>query len=534
MFKFLSNEFDKIALAVYYWVMNKTVLCIVDGLGINESKIGNAVAAADMANLKEAKLKYPNALIKASGLEVGLADEKDPGNSEVGHNAIGSGQYIKQGLSLLNNAFETGKLYESEGWKKISSHAKKTKLNIIFLLSDGNTHSSLPHLLMLLDRCAKEGLKVSIHALADGRDVATQSVLKYIDITRNKIKDSGVNAKIATVGGRGKLFMDRYESNVNLYIDGIRVCAMGEALVVDDIHTAVKAEYAKNPTMTDETLNPYILEPDWLIKNGDAVLILNYRGDRAVGTCKMFERGRFLTPKQYSAIDKCVFAGVLQYDAEDNLPNIFLCTPPVIKNGLTEWLCKHKVRQYSVTETVKYGHLTYYFNGNRAAPFDTKLENWKEFTSDVLFNMYNKAPKMQTHKICDEVIDAIKSNKYDFIKTNFPNPDMVGHTGDFDATVIACKTVDECLGKLIKACEEQGTNLIILSDHGSAELMKNKDGTPNSNHTNALVPFILIQNDGGKKFAIKDGNFGLTNIASSICMLLGVKPSPHFNEALIK
>ena len=513
--------------------MNKTVLCIVDGLGVSGQEFGNAVVAAGMPNLKSAMAKYPSTLIKASGFEVGLADEKDPGNSEVGHNAIGSGQYIKQGLSLLNDAFETGKLFESDAWKELSQNAKRTKLNVIFLLSDGKTHSSLSHLLLLIERCAKDGIRLAIHALADGRDVATQSILKYIDITREKIKSCGANAKIATLAGRGKLFMDRYESNINLYIDGIRVCAMGEAPVVADIHKAVRAEYSKNPTMTDETINPYILEPDWLIKNCDSVLLLNYRGDRAVGTCKMFEQGRFLTPEQYAMIDKCVFAGVLQYDSEEGLPGNFLCAPPVIQNGLTEWLVAHGVRQYSVTETVKFGHLTYFFNGNRAAPFDANLETWKEFKSDVLHNMYNRAPKMQAEKICADAVKAIAGKKFDFIKMNFPNPDMVGHTADFEATVIACKTVDECLGRLITACKDAGANLIITADHGNAELMLSADNKPNSNHTNNLVPFILIQNDGQKAFKIKDGKFGLTNIAASICLLLGIKPSPHFNEAII-
>ena len=511
--------------------MNKTVLCIIDGLGIDKNLDGNAVMMADMKNLKYAMDNYPTAHILASGLEVGLVDEKDPGNSEVGHNAIGSGQYIKQGLSLLNNAIDTGEIFKTTAWKEISDNAKGTKLNIIFLLSDGNTHSALNHLLRVIEQCAEQRIKVSIHALADGRDVSTQSVLKYIDITREKIKECNANAKIATVAGRGKLFMDRYESNINLYIDGVRVCAMGEAEVTNDIHASVTAEYKKNPTMTDEVLNPYILERDWLINNGDSVLLLNYRGDRAVGICKMFESGRFLTKEQYSKIDKCVFSGVIQYDMEEGLPKRYLCAPPVIQNGLTEWLCKFGVRQYSVTETVKFGHLTYFFNGNRSAPIDKHLETWKEFPSDVCHNMYNTAPKMQAEKICDDAIIAIKSGNYDFIKMNFPNPDMVGHTGDINATIIACKTVDECVGKLIDVCKGENVNLIITADHGNAEKMLTSDNKPNSNHTNNFVPFILIEPT--KKYSVKDGVFGLTNIASSICMLLGIDQSPHFNESLI-
>jgi len=255
----------------------------------------------------------------------------------------------------------------------------------------------------------------------------------------------------------------------------------------------------------------------------------------------MFEEGKYLTPEQYKEINKCFFAGALQYDAELNLPKNFLCPPPNIQNTLSEWLCKHKVRQYSVTETVKFGHLTYFFNGNKAQPFDSKLEIWKEYKSDVCANMYNQAPKMQSHKITDDAIKNLKN--YDFIKLNLPNPDMVGHTGDFNATVIGCKTVDECLGKLIEACKKEKANLIITSDHGSAEFMLYENGKPMSSHTNSPVPFVILPfamcgkvcglDHACKKIKIKEGEFGLTNIAATVCLLLGVPVSPHFNEAII-
>lgn len=514
--------------------INKTVLCIMDGVGINESEYGNAVLAARMENLNSAMAKYPSCQLKASGFEVGLSDEKDPGNSEVGHNAMGSGQIVKQGLALVSEGFETGEIFKWDGWKEISQRAKQTKLNVIFLLSDGKTHSYLPHLLALLTQCAKEKIKVSIHALADGRDVHTQSVLDYIDITREHIKKVGANAKIAIVGGRGRLYMDRYESNINLYIDGFRVSALGEAPYAKDIHEAVRKEYAKDPKMTDETLPAFVLEPDWLIKNGDAVLHLNYRGDRSVGVAKMFEHGRFLTKEQYSHIDKCLFAGVLQYDAEHDLPKLYMCSPPVIKNGLSDWLVEHGIRQYSVTETVKFGHLTYFFNGNREGALNPKLEVFKEYTSDVCFNRYDKAPEMKAHLITDDAIEAIKSEKYDFIRLNLANPDMVGHTGVFEATVIGCKTVDNCLAKIIDACKTNKTNLIITADHGLAEIMLHPDGRPHSNHTASPVPFVVlpfaIKN---KTIGIKKGNFGLTNIASAICELLGVPASSFFRESLL-
>ena len=522
---------------------NKTVLCIIDGLGDNPSDFGNAVKLADMKNLKSAQENFPSTLIKASGPEVGLVDKKDPGNSEVGHNAIGSGQYIKQGLALLNEKCETGELFESDTWKRLSTNAKKTKLNVINLLSDGRLHSDIvKQLFTVIKQCAKEGIKLSIHALADGRDVPTQSAMHYIDLTRAHIKKYGADAKIATIAGRSILWMDRYETNTKLLTDAIEVCALGNADVVKDIEVAINKEYAKRPDMTDETLPAFILEPDWLINNGDSVLLLNYRGDRAVQICDMFDNKKYVNDEQWGAIDKCFFAGALQYDAELNLPKNYLCPPPNIQNTLSEWLCIHGVKQYSVTETVKFGHLTYFFNGNKAQPFDSRFETWKEYKSDVCANMYNQAPKMQSHKITDDVIKNIKN--YDFIKLNLPNPDMVGHTGDFKATVTACKTVDECLGKLIEACKKEQANLIITSDHGSAEFMLYENGKPMSSHTNSPVPFIVLPfamcgsvcdlSHACKRIQIRKGEFGLTNIAATVCLLLGVPTSQHFNEAIIK
>ena len=515
--------------------MNKTVLCIIDGLGENPSDFGNAVRAAGMKNLEYARANFPATLIKASGTEVGLADEKDPGNSEVGHNTIGSGQNIQQGLALLNKACESGEVFETDTWEKLAANAKKTKLNVINLLSDGRLHSDIyKQLFRVIEKCAAEKIKLAIHALVDGRDVPTQSAMKYINDTREHIKKCGADARIATVAGRAVLWMDRYENMPSILADGVRVCALGEAPVVTDIAAALDAEYRERPDMTDETMPAFVLEPEWLINNGDSVLLLNYRGDRAVQICELFENGKYLNTHRKAAVDRCLFAGALQYDAEKVLPKNFLCPPPIIKNTLSEWLCTKLVRQYTVTETVKFGHMTYFFNGNRFEPFDSRFETRREFESDVCANMYNQRPEMQAAKITDDAIANLE--RYDFIKLNLPNPDMVGHTADFDATVRACKTVDDCLGKLIAACERAGANLIITSDHGNAEFMKYDDGKPRSSHTNSPVPFVVLPfAKAGKADAvkIKPGEFGLSNIAATICALLGVAVCPQFNEGII-
>ena len=494
--------------------LNKTVLCIVDCIGVNPETYGNAMAAAGMPNLNKALAEFPSTNLVASGHEVGLADATDAGNSEVGHNAIGAGRRIKQGLALLNDLFASGEIFKTDTWTKLSANAKNKRLHVIVLLSNGRIHSDIAHLKRVLEQCDKENIPVAVHALADGRDVATQSVLSFM---------KGLEDKIATLAGRGIAFMDRYESNPEILRTGFSLVVEGKG----NPGLVVQEEYKKNPTMTDEGLPPMVLNPELLIQNGDSVLLLNYRGDRAVQTCAMFENGKYLTPEQYSKIDKCLFAGALQYDTELGIPKNYLCPPPKIENGLTWWLCKHGVRQFTVTETVKFGHLTYFFNGNRSLPFDEKLEKWQELKSDNVGVAFNTKPAMKAREITQAVIKNL--NDFDFIKLNLANPDMVGHTADFDATVEACRVVDECIGKLIQACKQEGVNLVITADHGNAEEMLDKNGKPRSSHTNNPVPFVVLPFAGGQ-VQLKAGTWGLTNIATGVCKLLGLAPFDGFNE----
>lgn len=335
--------------------INKTVLCVMDGLGYSPRREGNAPVAAGMPHLTAAYQQHLSTLIKASGHEVGLDSAKDAGNSEVGHNAMGAGVTIKQGLSLLNDAFTTGKIFKSAVWQKLSTYPK---LNIIILLSNGRVHSNIEHLFKVLDQCQKQGLPTSVFAITDGRDVSPRSAAEFIAQVPN----------IAVIGGRGQIFMDRYQAQTEMLTRAFAVCVAGQAPVVKDWRAYLDDFYQKNPGLSDEQIPPIIVNPDGLIKNGEAVLLLNYRGDRAVETARMFDRGDYLTPAQYAQIKDCYFAGILQYDAELGLPAHYLCEPPVINNTLTGWLCQHGVRQYTVTETVKFGHMTYFFNGNKSAP----------------------------------------------------------------------------------------------------------------------------------------------------------------------
>ena len=270
-----------------------------------------------------------------------------------------------------------------------------------------------------------------------------------------------------------------------------------------------------------------VLNKNLLIQNGDAVLLLNYRGDRAIQTCKMFESGEYLTKQQFEKINKCLFVGALQYDAEAGLPKRYLCPPPKIQNTLTEWLCSHGVRQFTVAETVKFGHMTYFFNGNRTKPFDETLETWHEVKGDGFGFAQN--PKMQADGVVRVAIDAIKSSDFDFIKLNIANPDMVGHTGDAGATLVALREVDRCLGLLVEACKAAGAILVVTSDHGNAEEMTYPDGSPKSSHTNNPVPFVVA---GFSKTKIKDESFGLTNIAATVCDIIGIESCQYFKRSM--
>jgi len=493
---------------------SKTVLCIVDGLGIGKKDAGDATVVMD--NLWNAFETYPSTTLLASGPEVGLVNESDAGNSEVGHNAIGSGQRIKQGLALLDESFESGEIFKTKTWKDLM---KTPKLNVIILLSDGRVHSDIRHLFKVL---ANSTIPVSIHACLDGRDVAPQGAMKYVNQTNDFIEKHKINAKIAVVGGRSTIYMDRYESNPDVLRNAFDASVAGAVPHVLDIEQVILHEHKKNPNITDENLPAFILEPDWLIKNGDGILLLNYRGDRALQTVAMFENGKYLSKEQFAKIDKCLFTGVLEYDTEAKIPKNYLCPPPRIENTLTEWLCKHGVKQFTVAETVKFGHLTYFFNGNRAKKINEKLETWVEIKSSGINH------KMRAKEITQTAIDAIKGGEYDLIKLNLANPDIVGHLADLELAKAACMEVDECIGMLIGACS--GVNLIITSDHGNAEEMLDENGKPKSSHTNNLVPFIIVGVATGRPLV---AGLGLTNIASTVCELLGVEKNSEHAKSII-
>ncbi len=526
--------------------MKPVVLVVMDGVGWTEKDQGNAVMHAYKPQIDELMTKWPHTTIKASGTAVGLPSDDDMGNSEVGHNALGCGQIYSQGAKLVNESIESGKIYASDAWKGAVEYLKKNggKLNFVGLLSDGNVHSNISHLIAMIKEAKKEGIaEVRVHALLDGRDVPETSALQYVDELEDVFKelnDDTFHGCIASGGGRMTITMDRYEADWSMVERGWHIHVMGDGPKYASAREAIEALRAEGG-YTDQYLPGFVIadadgNPVGPIDDGDSVILFNFRGDRAVEFSKAFDymdKGfdKFPMPKK----PKVYYAGMLQYDGDLCIPKSFLVNPPEIRNTLTELLVKHGIKEYACSETQKYGHVTYFWNGNRSEKFSEELEDYAEVPSDV--RSFDECPWMKATEITDLVIDAIKSGKYGFIRCNYPNGDMVGHTGSLLATEIAVESVDLCLARVKKACDEYGAILIVTADHGNADQMleKNKKGVVAVRTAHSLnpVPFIVYDKDARHELK-EDGHFGLANVAATVAELLELKPFDCWEESMLK
>ena len=523
--------------------MNKVTLVVMDGIGITNEKYGNAVANANTPNLDKLMSDYPHTLINAHGTYVGLPTDSDMGNSEVGHNAIGCGQIYSQGAKLVDEAINSRRIFDGETWNNLINNCKENNtLHFIGLLSDGNVHSHINHLFAMLDEAKKDGVKkVRIHILLDGRDVEETSALKYVNMLEEKLaslNDSSFNGLIASGGGRMTVTMDRYDANWKMVEKGWNAHVLGNARKFESATLAIET-YRKEDNTIDQYLDSFVIvdkdnKPVGQILDGDSVILFNFRGDRAIEISKAFIEKEEFNKFNRQRVPKVMYAGMIQYDPDFKIPKLYLTEPPKINYTLTEELCKHGIREYAVSETQKYGHVTYFWNGNRLEKFDENLETYEEIPSDII--AFDKKPKMKSYEITDKLIEAIKNNKYNFLRCNFPNGDMVGHTGNYDATIEAVEAVDYNLGRIMKAVEEDGSILLVMADHGNAEEMyqlTDREKKPKTSHTLNKVPFIIF----GKNIdniKIKDGDFGLANVASTVAELFNINPNEHWLESIIK
>ena len=519
------------------------VLVIMDGVGETPEELGNMVMRANTPTLDEFKATCPWQCIKAHGGAVGLPSDDDMGNSEVGHNALGCGQIYSQGAKLVNESIESGSIYQSETWKDlIGAVAGSDKtLHFIGLLSDGNVHSNIKHLLAMLEESKKEGVKKArVHILLDGRDVPATSALEYVgqlEETLAKLNDADFDGKIASGGGRMCITMDRYQANWPMVKAGWEVHVHGEGRQFANATEAI--ETLRNETgAIDQDLPAFVIAKDGkavgAMADGDSVILYNFRGDRALELSMAFDGDASFDKFDRGVVPKVKYAGMLEYDGDLKIPQHYLVNPPQIKDTLTELLVKHGIREYAVSETQKYGHVTYFWNGNRSGKISEELEDYCEIPSDV--RSFDECPWMKATEIADKVIEAIQSKKYGFIRCNFPNGDMVGHTGNLDATEIAVESVDLELARIKKVCDAENCILVVTADHGNSDQMleKNKKGKVEVRTAHSLnpVPFIIYDKD--ERHEMKKGKFGLANVAPTIAGLMGLKPFDSWEESMLK
>ncbi len=522
--------------------MAKPVLLVVmDGVGFSKTGLGDAVTEANTPTLDWLMANCPMTRLKAHGDAVGLPTDDDMGNSEVGHNALGCGQIYSQGAKLVNESIESGKMYDSAAWKELVDNvkAKDSTLHFIGLLSDGNVHSNISHLFNMLKKAKAEGVKKArVHVLLDGRDVPATSAPLYIEQLENVLKelnDGSFDGKIASGGGRMKITMDRYQADWAMVERGWNTHVKGEGRQFASAAEAV--ETLRNETgAIDQDLPAFVIAengaPVGKIVDGDSVILYNFRGDRAIELSMAFDCDEFTHFNRGPKPDVC-YAGMLQYDGDLKLPARYLVNPPEITNTLSEVLVAAKLNQYAVSETQKYGHVTYFWNGNRSGKFSDELETFKEIPSDNV--SFDQRPWMKSADIVDDLIEAIKSKKYDFLRCNFPNGDMVGHTGSMQATIIGVEAVDIGLARLMKVCDEYGVTMLVTADHGNADEMleKNKKGDVQVRTAHSLnpVPFIIYDKD--VKYTIKEGNYGLSNVAPTVVKMFGLTAPNCWQESMI-
>ena len=537
--------------AAFEGIKGPIVTIVMDGYGIPKSDAGSAIAAAKKPTLDKLFAQYSNVKLRAHGTAVGMPSDEDMGNSEVGHNAIGAGQVYSQGASLVADAISTGAIW-SGSWTEIVAGTKAGRgvIHFIGLFSDGNVHSHIDHLRAMVVQAKKEGVKtVRIHALIDGRDVPETSALEYVDPFEaflKEVSDASFDAQIASGGGRMNITMDRYDANWKMVEKGWHVHVLGEGDQFASASEAVKALRVKFPGTIDQDLPPFVIAKDGkaigTIEDGDSVVFFNFRGDRAIEITRAFEEKSF-DKFDRVRVPKVTYAGMLQYDGDLKLPNRFLVAPPAILDTTGEWFSKAGITQFACSETQKFGHVTYFWNGNRSNKFEG--ETYLEVPSDVV--PFEQRPWMKSAEVADALIDALKSGKYKTLRINFPNGDMVGHTGNFFAAMVSIEAVDIALSRILPVIDALGGVALITADHGNADEMyeldkktkqpaQNKDGSfkAKTAHTLNPVPLILYDNVTGGKLSLKQTDkAGLSNIAATTANLLGFEKHEKWDESLL-
>jgi 2,3-bisphosphoglycerate-independent phosphoglycerate mutase len=532
--------------------MNKKplLLVIMDGVGISEPGPHNAVSQAHLETYTNLLANYPSTTLLAAGQAVGIPDG-DMGNSEVGHNAMGAGQIIAQGPLKVQTMFEDGSAFDTQTWHDLVTNVldHDSTLHFIGIFSDGNVHANIYHLFAMMKRALEQGVKrIRVHPAIDGRDVPPETAEKYTEMFKSFVHELGdPDYKIADGIGRMVGWSDRYENDWGMVERGFQIALLGEGPHFTDPTEAVLAVRPTQDTPGDQYMKPFVIvdgadQPIGLIQKGDSVVYLDFRADRAIETAQAFTYNDFPHfARKYADgtdfhPDDIYFAGVAEYNADSHVPAHVLMPPLEITHTLSDTLSAAGISQYAVSETVKYGHVTYYFDGNHYLDPNDTLHTYVEVPSDTDTSGYVNRPWMKCAEITDTLIAAMKSGNYDFMRVNYPNGDMVGHFGDLESGIVSIEAVDLQLKRIMAAANETGATVIITADHGNVEEISDANGNAKTSHTTNPVPCIFYDPDNSiqKNYTIStDTDLGLSNLAATITTLLGLPADPAWRGSIL-
>ncbi|MGB8329161.1 MAG: 2,3-bisphosphoglycerate-independent phosphoglycerate mutase [Polyangiales bacterium] len=538
-------------------VPGPVLIVVMDGVGCGASNEGDAVWLARTPTLDRLAQISLTTRLRAHGTAVGLPSDDDMGNSEVGHNAFGAGRVFDQGAKRVQMAIESGEMFEGEQWKKLVRRVGESgePIHFIGLLSDGNVHSHIRHLFAMLRRCDEEGVqRVRVHILLDGRDVPETSALEYVEALEKVLHDlneqGGRDYRIASGGGRMFLTMDRYNADWSMVERGWRHHVLGEGRGFSSASEAIETLRDENPGMIDQDLLGFVIvdregKPVGPIRDGAAVVLFNFRGDRALELTRAFtepdldefDRGR---------IPNVEFVGMMEYDGDLKLPRQYLVQPPHIDRTMGEYLARNRIAQFACSETQKFGHVTYFWNGNRTGMFDSRYEQYVEIPSDIV--PFEQRPWMKAAEITDATLAALHSGSVRHARINYANGDMVGHTGNLEASIIAVEAVDLSLGRLIPAIEKLRGALIVTADHGNCDEMFEinkksgefeRDGAGRlrnkTSHTlNAVPCYIYAPGDHTLRLDDHLEHPGIANVAATTFQLLGYERPAGYEPSLLQ
>jgi 2,3-bisphosphoglycerate-independent phosphoglycerate mutase len=535
------------------------VIVVMDGVGVGRGDEGDAVALARTPTLARLKASCLYTQLRAHGTAVGLPSDDDMGNSEVGHNALGAGRVFDQGAKLVNQAIATGALFQGPGWQTVVRNCREQKsaLHFIGLLSDGNVHSHIDQLVALLRRAAAEGLdRVYVHPLLDGRDVPETSGLLYVDQLEGVLAElraarPGSRYLIASGGGRMGVTMDRYEADWRIVERGWIAHVRGQARPFPSARAAVEAYRAEQPGIADQFLPSFTVvdeqgQPVAPIRDADSVVFFNFRGDRALEISRAFEQEHF-DKFDRGPRPKVVYAGMMEYDGDFHIPRLFLVQPPAIDRTMGEHLARNGLAQLACAETQKFGHVTYFWNGNRGGMFDEKYEKYCESPSDRV--PFEQRPWMKAAEVTDAVITELRTGRYRQARLNYANGDMVGHTGVRDAAILAVEAVDLSLGRLLAVVDELHGLALVTADHGNADEMYEWDKKhktfdtdpatgrpkPKTAHTLNPVPFWIHDPQFAGEYELAPVERpGLANVAATALTLMGLEPPEGYAPSLVR